>query len=235
MPTGKPTDLSWVQQLDELMPPAGSSFDKAAAWEKLHEKLEGNQQPKKTIWLWWAAASVILLTGIFWVLGNNVTPKTTTVIVKKSNNAVPAPTTEKILPVTVKKNIQPQFKYEKTFPVTEKKKSTDVNQPALSNQFQAINNKPVNIIDTNSVKKTNAIAVQPDINKKKLAVVHNNELAREDINETPPATSNSNTGIIPDFRKNVFENTIKAENMNEPSVKYKKRFLPFGNSYKPKD
>ncbi len=244
MPTGKPTNLSWVQQLDELAPPEGSSFDKASAWEKLQIKLEGNQYPKKAIWVWWAAASVILFIGIFLFLNNNVTPKTTTTTnVKKSNKATPALSTEKeslvlplekTLPVTVKMNNQPDHKNGKTIPVIEKKKTNDIKQPELPGPGLVTNIRLVNIMDTGSVKKTNAITDHAGINKKKLAVVHNNELTRQDIIETPPA-SGSATGIIPDFRKFVFENTIKAENINVPSVKYKKRLLPFGNSNKPKD
>jgi len=244
MSTGKPTNLTWIQKLDDLMPPEGSSFDKVTAWEKLHEKLEGNQQARKVIWVWWAAASVILLIGVFLLQGINHTRETSTPnIVKKNNKAVNFPPTEKELPgppvektsqVIVIKNNQTGKKPGKKFRVAEKKKPVDIIQQVISGQNSAVNNQAANSIDTGIVKKTNAIAVPFAIHGKKLAVVYNNELVAPETIESPPASS-STEGIFPVFRKIVMEDAMKTEDRNEPSVKYKKRLLPFGNSYKPKD
>ena len=244
MPTGKPTNLSWIQQLDELVPPTGSFFDKTVAWEKLQVKLESKQLPKKRLWVWWAAASVILLIGILGSLNIYETPKTKlTTGFKNGDKSIPALSAEKdlfVLPLEKKladpviSDNQSEHKSRVEILVTGKKKINDIKKSELESPFLATKNQQVNISDTGSVKKENAMAVQPGIYKNKLAVVHNNELARQDMVEILPAGSNSG-GVIPDFRKIVLENTIKTEDIDEPSVKHKKRLLPFGNSNKPKD
>lgn len=246
MPTEKSTNPSWIQQLDELVPPAGSSFDKTGAWEKLQVKLKGIQPSKKVVWVWRAAATVIVLFGIYLLLNNNSILKSTPIThVKKNNREIPSLSIkkekivflpEKTLPVAVIKNNQPYLKKEKTNTVLEKRKTNDIKQPELLGPELVTILQQENIIDTNSGKKTNTNAVQLVFNKKKLAVVHINELTRQDLIETLPAgNGNSTAGIIPDFRKVVSENTIKGENIIEPPVKYKKRLLPFGVSNKPKD
>jgi hypothetical protein len=58
----------WKQELSNLNQlPAGASFDQPAAWDKLYNRLEAPEKKKFTVWYWLAAAvvSAVLLSVVF--------------------------------------------------------------------------------------------------------------------------------------------------------------------------
>lgn len=62
---------SWIDKLDELEAvPGGAPFDKMAAWERLHQRLDEKKDKKRAVWYW--AAACLFLASIVLVLPKQV-------------------------------------------------------------------------------------------------------------------------------------------------------------------
>jgi hypothetical protein len=80
-------DFHWKSKLEELESLPGETFNKDAAWEKLHERMQGKHRNKKALWYWSAAACLLSAIMISWLF---LTNKNETILVK--NNPVPKQT-----------------------------------------------------------------------------------------------------------------------------------------------
>lgn len=58
------SSMGWRNKLELLDQLPDQTFEKAVAWDKLHEKVGGKTRNKKFIWLWLAAASVACVVAI---------------------------------------------------------------------------------------------------------------------------------------------------------------------------
>ena len=178
-------DFHWRNKLEELDSFPGETFNKEAAWEKLHGRIQEESRKKNTVWYWAAAACVTLAVLSPWffanekenelVKGNSVQKQTqspSSHLVTKSNNDSAAAMTS--LPNEKK---LPAFSVEKSNKINShvNHKITPVERVAGKTgreeyMVQKITNNAVVPVST----AINIVAILPE--KKKLRVVHINEL-----------------------------------------------------------
>jgi len=197
MDSGKQADIK--ERLDALESLPGESFDKVLTWEKLHRRLKDKPRRKGIVWLW--AAACLLPLVLFLLLRTN--SKNESVLVKnidRQKQTITKPTTPAAFVQKEKMVPTPMAAIEK-------------NQ-SLKNIPSNLHNKPVNktnysqiseplIVNTNKTIETIpepiakiALPVDtPDViaafAKKKLRVVHLNELETAPVNTEQMASSSS--------------------------------------------
>jgi hypothetical protein len=56
---------NWISRLNELESlPGETSFNRSAAWQRLHQRLEEKKEDKKAMWYWLAAACLLAIVSI---------------------------------------------------------------------------------------------------------------------------------------------------------------------------
>ena len=204
----KPSDsFHWKNKLDALDHLPGEPVqDKTASWQKLHDRLREKPVRNKVILYWVAAASILFIVGGQWLMVDNKNTK----IVNAKEQRIPAPYSNSTKTIIV----DPELSI--TDATVEKKHESPIatrKQPshkALRNVI-LIENKILPAPDTtteklpdvsiNSMKTvdTNALVsfIPP---KRKLRVVHINELGKPVEEEIQFARNNSS----PTFQSKVF-------------------------------
>lgn len=235
MKAGKSTE-PLDQQLDSLAP--GPAFDKAVAWNKLQQRLE--KKKSRVIFPWkWAAAAAVLIFIAYLVIP--FAKKETGIAVKPAPDDQPAVSRQQIKP-------RPQEQYV-VIPVAEKTvKQKDIQQASVKKNSIVHDSPPFVNDKQNPEPAPSGIAVNiiPDpplqatpapVQKKKLRVVYNNDLAKTDTEEMlsvsdEPVPENK----IPIFKRVKLNNSLKAENPYPEEIipRRKKGFPFFGPSLKPK-
>ena len=183
----------WRSRLEDVESLPGETFNKDAAWEKLHERMQGKSSKRKPIWFWAVAACLLLALIIPWLFLANkkenilvkhnsiqkqipfssrlLTPvnKDTAVVISSPSNE------KKTLVLSVEKKspeIKSVFNHHILFiPIQDKKEKEEFITQKIANNAIAAVNTTINII-----------ATLPE--KKKLNVVHINELG-DPVNEVP--------------------------------------------------
>jgi hypothetical protein len=233
----KSNNNRWIEELNNLQQLPDESFDKNNAWEKLHNRLVKKKNVKKPFFLWRAAASVAVLITL--LLLNNKNDKVTdkkTAVEKKRNNSL-----QKVSPVAEKEIITEQVK---TIVPPESKKA-EILIPKKQNQSPEENisisdlqlphdilKTPENIAaaDTNTKNTVTAFPATAET-KKKLRVVHNNELGYQPTEVSEPEKKASYAvSFIPGKRRIIYENTEdNGVNTLPDNIKPKKSILHFGS------
>ena len=191
-------NINWKNRLEELESSAGGeAFNKEAAWEKLHTRLQSKSRNKKVIWYWLAAACLFFALFMFFFLSN----KKENVLVK--NNLLQKkiiPTQSQHVP-SVNKDISAMA----SSLITKNKKAnqsirdidkinTVINHKTA--QGEIVQNKKGEIIiheiENNAARPVDTLisiaATLPE--KKKLKVIHINELS-DPVAETPNVARSS--------------------------------------------
>lgn len=228
MPAGKSTDHTLAHRLDALVPPAGSAFDKAGAWEKLQPRLAESKKKFTGTSLWSRAAAVLLPAFCIYLLipagrprGENISRSIPPEQVIPLQQPAALPAAEAVAPVV--------------------NTSTPVLTPVSVHTRDTLQSE-AKVTIAEPVKKElsvdTAIATTmqpvPVMVKKKLPVVYNNEIVRTEVTETPPGSSG--TGIsIPGLKNENRETIHKAESNDTRPDGLKNSWLPFNKSAKPKE
>jgi hypothetical protein len=212
MLTGKP-NKKWAEQLDALDLPAGSSFDKRAAWTKLQQRLDQKQRRKGLIW-WTAsvAAGVLLLVYLFTNKQDtrSATPIYATILVN------PAPASIVVQPIAVLTSVSP---------VVEKNRKEKIMEAVVvpHNIDTTANSTPLIISYmpvADSVTKTVAVT-----KRKKMAVVHNNELEPTELIIPMKRANLSTSELLAEYRKHQDLILELTDTLNQ--TKPRKKLLPF--------
>jgi hypothetical protein len=213
MLTGKPNKM-WVTQLDGLELPAGSSFDKKAAWAKLHQRLHQKQQKKGFIW-WAASAAAVVLLLIYLFTGTqdsrNITPIHATIAVRQMPTLIihqPSPAVTSSSPVVVS---------------PAKNTNDHIAVPRIINADSSVTDAPIiasNMPDT-------AITTVAVAKKKKMAVVHNNELEPAVLTLPTRKTTTSTAELLAEYRKHQDLILELTDTLNP--TKPRKKLLPFSS------
>ncbi|MFI5134169.1 MAG: hypothetical protein ACHQEB_07530 [Chitinophagales bacterium] len=226
MSNENPNSSHWRNKLEDLEHVPGETYNKNAAWDKLHERLRGKQSSKKILWYWVAAACLLFVLMIAFInyykggskRSNNETAtqhsKKTDSLISVANeenrdiniNTAP-PLKDKIVTITKK----PDKKDQHTVSVQSISHARFNDTVSIHLQDPAI--KALQIVDATS---TAATALP---SKKKLDVVHINELG-----DPVP--------ITPDMVHNINKHSFKIKLANEevfagPSIVSKTAGLRF--------
>jgi hypothetical protein len=187
-------DFHWKNKLQDVESLSGETFNKEAAWEKLHERMQGKSRNKKAVWYWAAAACLLLALIIPWLFVAN---KKESELVK--NNSVQKqiqPSSSHLLPAINKQTtaVISSQSNEKKLPALSIEKSNKINSLVNHNKIplKIVRDKKekeefiTQKITNNAVVPVNTaisiVALLPE--KKKLKVVHINELG-DPVAEAP--------------------------------------------------
>lgn len=180
-------DFDWKSILEELDSlPGESTWVKHETWEKLHKRLHGNNSPRNAVW-YWMVASCLLLILILPLRNNTKAPLVVKIKSNPNKGSVPV---ARSLSLPMKKN-DPAISGIIEKRQTEKK----VSGKLLNNDhhFTASNNnkkpevyitvspavkEPEQIVKTVVPIDTIVTMASPIFVKKKLRVVHINELGQ---------------------------------------------------------
>lgn len=213
MLTGKP-NKKWIEQLDRLELPAGSSFDRKAAWTKLQQRLDQKQRRKGFLW-WAASAAAAVLVLIYLFTGKQDTqilsPIQASIAVKHLPGLIRIPPGPPASPLVIsparntnKKDVTPVME-------TSTNDTTDVYSPPIAAY--------VPLPDT--------AAMPVVVKKKKLAVVHNNELTPPELSIPVKKTPLSTTDLLAEYRKHQDLILELTDTLNP--TKPRKKLLPFSS------
>lgn len=223
----KPSEsFHWKNKLDNLDHLLeDQAIDKTLAWQKLHDRLRNQPRKRIILWYWTAAALLILFSGIQWLMieGNDHNLSKHDRQEKPANSSLaPTPRADSFL---VPLQMQADKKHIITTGVKSKKQHLST--------FHAVGiEKPVVAKIDLSSKPGNgeySISVSPDsissntvpiIAKKKLRVVHINELS-EPVEEQFQFVRNN---ARPDFQRNplsvdVFPGFAISRNSSDNIIK----------------
>jgi hypothetical protein len=236
----------WRQQLDNQKP---VSFNKEAAWEKLKLRL-GNKQPKRRVlYLRWAAAFILLLAGLYFLLPGKTKPAGETVVLKKSTPE----------PAQQNKKTQDEPDQHVAAGTTTGKQRLPANEKAEAGKRKQVAGIPVSANKENpgqqtatvvieavqaenrnppAAKKETAVVAETIVQTKpRLKVVHINELGSQQpfTQPVPAAQAAAKRSALPGFRKPVYvqEETNREESLSGPAPR--KRILSIGSIISAKD
>ena len=182
----KQTDsFYWKNKLEELDCLPGESSNKDALWDKLHDRLREKPRSNKSVW-YWAAACLLPVLLMLWMASNKKDPA----IVKidnrlKQNKTVPAsrlpfPRKEAIVIsplVSVERNLSIKNAGRKTRRISSDKNNHTKNEATvITGTNTIIETIPGAIVNTDPSPDTAAAVASIVVTKKKLRVVHINEL-----------------------------------------------------------
>jgi len=182
---------SWKSKLEELDSLPGEAMrDNKAAWEKLHARLEGRKPRKKILWHWMAAACILFLFMITLIIPDKKNDQPANIASvqdqqktkqnqheKQNTVAMANPKKDSVTskhPVFSKKKVVVNsIKYNQLVHRTKEDKNVNLriyDTVSVENPIAASVKKPLQAIDSSSV----LVSTMPA--KKRLPVVHNNEL-----------------------------------------------------------
>ncbi|MDQ2862896.1 MAG: hypothetical protein M3R50_04445 [Bacteroidota bacterium] len=188
-------NFQWKNKLEDLESLPGEIFNKEATWDKLHERMQGNQSNKKFVWYWIAAACLFFALFISFFLSN----KKENVLVK-NNSAKNKLSASFTLPVITKDTVAiiSSLPLEKKMPASPVENYTKINLflagkitkpkivPDKKEEFVEHT-----MISTAAVSVDTLLSVVSNLpEKKKLKVVHINELGYP-VSEPPVVARNT--------------------------------------------
>jgi len=219
--------IQWRDRLESLDNLSGKPLNKDAAWDKLYGRLRGEQRHKKIAWYWIAAACSAIVLIVSLVMNRNTNKTNVTNIqtavkqTQKINTQTP-PGSEKnenrndvaVTNPDEHTTIPSSHKIAKgnhrvrTIEVTQVAVSTNTVNPALENSTVT---QPVQIAINNSAAAQTAPA------KKKLSVVHINELG-DPVIEDPDMVRNMDKHKLKFGAGEVYANSPTGYRGNEHNV-----------------
>ena len=219
----------WTNRVDSL---EATNLDKQASWQRLNERLLSEKKDKKYTWLWWPAAAAIVTGIIIWQNLDNksegVLPGAAQVTQINNKNGV-----EK-KQVDSKIETPTAITQQKTIPAT-KQVSIPVNSLAIDSI--KLNAPEASIaINKDSIKENMIVPVSAtaDLNKKKIKIVHNNELDAQPNAGAAPTPSIASSNPV-GFWEMIKPGSPGNKNMEleYSEIKEKNGLLPFsGRSQK---
>lgn len=210
MLTGKP-NRNWIGRMDELELPAGTSFDKTAAWEKLQQRLAGKKRRRFTGWTISSAAAILVLVSLF-------------MFKQEQREITPIPAISwPIAPLLVTgiptKTTAPEITSPAVI-VANKKEDTPISPVSEVNVI-----KVTAAGNSVTIIKADTAIVAPPVAKKKMSVVHNNELEPTAYVITPKKNTASAPDLLAGYRKH--EDLIIELTDTVAQPKPRKKLLPF--------
>jgi hypothetical protein len=191
-------DFHWKSKLDEMESLPGETFNKEAAWEKLHKRMQGKSANKSVVW-YWAAAACLLMALIIPLLF--LTNKKESVIVKNNSVEKQTQSSSHLLPpgdIDTSVIISSMSAVEK-LPAQFSKENNKINSSinlkaipveAIAGKTQKEEYITQKVSDNAAVPVDTAISIVANLpEKKKLKVVHINELG-DPVTEIPNVARN---------------------------------------------
>jgi hypothetical protein len=200
--SNKKSNNMWKNKLEDTSELSFATLqNKEAAWDKLQDRLEKAPRKRSTIWYWVAAACILLIATVPFISTHK-----TNVVVQSTNNIKPSEN------ITTKQDRSEQKMMNETAMIHQPKKEKQhdhfikavVKKEAVtdpSTQAEVVNN---NIADTASTaintistpaNDTNTVNATAGAIKKKLRVVHINELG-EPVEVSETATHNTDLHLF---------------------------------------
>jgi len=232
MQTERSINTKLAQQLDKMPMPAGSSFEKEAAWQKLNDRLQNTKRNRKKAIL--TAAMFIPIAAsllYFFLLADNVQQEPGKAEIPSSDNSriVTPPSnmsTSTAIPIDIhsKKSTANRIAIKKKQEVPDTKKE---DQEEIATVIPIILSPPKDTLVTQNPFAT-ALPI-----KKKMKVVHYNELGEPastvpDTEKNGVATVNK-PGLLTGFRKHGLYNFEEIADDTVNKQKPKRSILPFSS------
>lgn len=183
----------WKSKLEELESLPGEAMpDKNASWEKLHAKLEGKKPVKKPLWYWLAAASVLFFLIIAFFISNKKTERLPGIALKQTQHESKREFPKKDIPAKTENHNKDSFTVKnstlpgKSVPVIFDKANETAYKNITGNKKNEIRlydtvstHNKITVTINNSLQSIDTLSNTASIipAKKKLAVVHINELS----------------------------------------------------------
>jgi hypothetical protein len=191
-------NISWQNRLESMEHLPGSGFDKNASWNKLHGRLQGKRR-KTPLWYWVAAACLFFALMIAWLMNDKTQPwiSKTDVKAKKLDKVVTSVSPQENILV----NDEAAVKINKVNPVHKTNRTVHRVTPTPTISRIDLNDALTGQLKNEPVEKrleiTNtALTVSlPVVQKKKLSVVHENELGGSTI-ESPDVARHISKRVI---------------------------------------
>jgi len=191
-------EFYWRDKLDKLENLPGENFNKEVAWNKLHQRLHKKSSAKKFAWYWVAAAILLLILAIPFLTYHkkeSAIAKKDALTITRQQIDKPSLTNDKIYVVKII-NVTSSKKKNSTVNRNSVQRNSTVTNKDLESKFRISDTVSTQLssvelpnalqpIDT--LKKNIVLITQPQ--KKKLKVVHINELGEAD--EEQPTTVRS--------------------------------------------
>ena len=187
---------SWKNRLDELEAIPGEPLpDKKMAWEKLQARIEDKPKSKKKFWYWAAAAAILCMCMLPWMITEKKpdalveqkpvqqTSLITATVAGSANIKQDKPETNSLSIKINTAKIIPAANVIQQSPVVENKKELAGKEPVK--QIEPVITFVKSIPDT---IKTNITSIIP---KKKLPVIHINELGNNNNQFTANSSDNN--------------------------------------------
>ena len=216
--------FGWKNRLEELTRlPGEDALDKNAAWKILHERLQQKPNSNDAIW-YWAAACILLAFVIPLMIAN----QKEYVVVKsnppqKQHTISPAVELQTLLitakaPVKVEKKQNNKIKDQHNTPL---KTTEKLNEPVTAIVETSIEKDPVVIIiQAPGIDTTATVAVIIPA-KKKLPVMHINEVDAPAVQVFPPSNYVQRSIRIKLGNKKSANQTIASQQQNPDGFKIK--------------
>jgi hypothetical protein len=215
MLTGKP-NKKWVEQLDGLELPAGSSFDKNTAWTKLQQRLDQKQRKKGLAWRITTVAAAMLLL-VYLIIDKQDTRIITPIHATIAVSYLPASIVTQPTPVIAASS--PAI-----FLPGNNRKEKITNPIVTTHNNDTITENTPLIVSSLPVADT-TVATATISKRKKMAVVHNNELEPPVLSIPVKRTTPSTAGLLAEYRKHQDLILELTDTLNH--TKPRKKLLPF--------
>ena len=191
-------NIHWRSKLESMEHSPGEAFNKNGSWNKLHERLQDGKK-KMPLWYWVAAACLFFALMITWLMNDKTQPqisKINTPVKQQDKLVTPISPQEN----TVVNDVAP-VKKSRVNPVVKANRTVHHVIPAQTFSKIDFNDAVTSQLKDEPVEKSlqipnTAITVSlPAVQKKKLSVVHVNELGGSN-NESPNVARHIDKRII---------------------------------------
>jgi hypothetical protein len=219
-------NIHWRDRLEGLDYLPGKSLDKDTAWDKLYGRLRGEQRHKKFAWYWIAAACSAIVLIVALVMNRSTkrpdvaniqpavkqTQKINTRVLRadeknENRNDVAVTTPKYENAATSHKSVEAKHRM----------KAVDVaNKVVPANIVNSILENPT-VIQPLTIANNNSTVVQAPPSKKKLSVVHINELG-DPVIEDPDVVRNIDKHKLKFGTGEVYANSPTGYNAKEYNV-----------------
>lgn len=187
MPQEKATELfQWKNKLEDIdYLPGEPPFNKNSAWQRLHHRLDKKPRASKIIWYWLAAACLAAVVSLPFLVSDRKKPDVV-VTDKPSPALLPSNTTETMNRLHNDTIQSPVVFFDKQ----QARKSKNSRQNSTEKKIEVYRIPEITVPDSSSIPKNEVVVVERSFIdtsfqliaapiKKKLSVVHLNELESE--------------------------------------------------------
>jgi hypothetical protein len=189
------SEEDWSSKLDELESiPGEMPLDKEALWDALHDRMQNKKRSRKFFW-YYAAAAAVVAVSLLMLFGNK--PEKSVARKEIHNNPAPSKANGEAA-LVLNTNSQ------KTLPTVKSSRSASGKLPTvkplqptgLTINDSTMQNIVVSIDTSNSTSDTTMLAITTPPMKKKLKVVHVNEIAPATAKDPDMAAKRQNKILL---------------------------------------